>query len=426
MVNDFRAAYVPRVVDAQLDELLPQLPALLLDGPKAVGKTRTAEERATTVWSLHRPAVAAAVAAAPLEALQGDPPVLLDEYQKVDGLWDEVKDFVDRDLTPSRVLLTGSAPPRGAHSGAGRIPSLRMRPLTLLERGVSQPTVSLQRMFAGSAEIAGSCSLTLRHYTDLILQSGFPGLQHLTGAALQAQLDGYLDRIVDRDVPEAGLQVRRPATLMAWLRAYAAAVATPTSWDKIRDAASPGHGDKPAKTTTLPYIDVLTQLRILDDLPAWTPSRSHLDRLTQSPKHHLVDPGLAARLTGMTRSSLLAGAGESFTPHDGTYLGQLFESLATMSMRVFAGPSAAHVSHLRLGSGRREVDLIVERDSDRAVVAFEVKVGADVTAADVKHLLWFRERLGDQVADLAVLTTGGHAYRRPDGVAVVPLGLLGP
>jgi len=424
--NDFTAGYVRRVVDVQLDDLLRQLPALLLDGPKAVGKTATAEQRATTVWQLHRPAVARVVEADPLLALRADPPVLFDEYQRVEPLWDEVKDFVDRDPTPGRVLLTGSAPPPGSHSGAGRIAAVRLRPLTLPERGASDPTVSLTGMFRGDAAVTGRCDLRLDDYTDLILGSGFPGMQHLTGNALTTQLDGYLDRIADRDLVEAGLRVRRPATFKAWLRAYGAAVATTASWEKIRDAASPGHGDKPAKTTTLPYIDVLTQLRILDELPAWAPSRNHLNRLTGVPKHHLADPALAARLTGMTKARLLTGVGRAFTPNDGTYLGQLFESLATLSVRVFAGSCAAEASHLRLDSGRREVDVIAERAEDGAVVAFEVKLSADVGDDDVKHLVWLREQLGEQFADGAVLTTGEHAYRRPDGIAVVPLGLLGP
>jgi predicted AAA+ superfamily ATPase len=426
--HDFTSGYVRRVVDAQLDDLLGQLPALLLDGPKAVGKTATAEQRAATVWQLHRPGVARVVEADPLLALRADPPVLFDEYQRVQPLWDEVKDFVDRDPASGRVLLTGSAPPPGSHSGAGRIAALRLRPLTLPERGSSDPTVSLAAMFdgGGAAAIGGRCALRLDDYTELILGSGFPGMQHLTGNALTTQLDGYLDRIADRDLVEAGLRVRRPATFKAWLRAYSAAVATTASWEKIRDAASPGHGDKPAKTTTLPYIDALTQLRILDELPAWAPSRNHLNRLTGTPKHHLADPALAARLTGMNKTRLLTGAGGAFTPNDGTYLGQLFESLATLSVRVFAGSCAAEVSHLRLDSGRHEVDVITERAEDGAVVAFEVKLSADVGDDDVKHLLWLREQLGDQFADGAVLTTGEHAYRRPDGIAVVPLGLLGP
>ena len=123
---------------------------------------------------------------------------------------------------------------------------------------------------------------------------------------------------------------------------------------------------------------------------------------------------------------MLRGAGETFTPLDGTYLGQLFESLATLSVRVFAAALPASVSHLRMDSGRREVDLIVERDSDRAIVAFEVKLSGEVNYDDVKHLQWLREELGEQVVDAVILTTGPAAYRRPDGIAVVPLGLLGP
>ncbi len=426
MTDIFRSGYVRRVVDDQLDHLMPHLSALLLDGPKAVGKTRTAEQRAATVWQLHRSSAAQVVAADPRAAMRVETPVLFDEHHKVDHLWDEVKDAVDRDATPGRFLLTGSAPPPGAHSGAGRIPSLRMRPLTLPERGASTPTISMGDLYAGGTAISGTCPLGLEEYTDLILRSGFPGLQHLAGAALTVQLDGYIDRIVDKDMAEAGQKVRRPATLKAWLRAYAAAVATPTSWEKIRDAASPGHGDKPAKTTTLPFIDTLTQLRILDELPAWIPSRNHLNRLTEAPQHHLADPALAARLAGVTRASLLRGADHVFTPNDGTYLGQLFESLATMTVRVFAGPLGADVSHLRIGSGRHEVDMIVERGEDRAVLAFEVKLASAINDDDVKHLVWLRDQLGDQLLEAAVLTTGAHAYRRPDGIAVIPLGLLGP
>jgi uncharacterized protein len=426
MRHDFRHGYVERVVDDQIETLLPHLPALLLDGPKAVGKTRTAEQRAATTWYLHRPAVAQVVAADPELATRAPAPVLFDEYQRVEHLWDEVKHLVDRDPTPGRVLLTGSEPPHGAHSGAGRIPSVRMRPLTLPERGVCAATVSLRGLLDGDTRIGGSSPLRLQDYVDLILQSGFPGLQHLSGVPLATQLDGYIERIIDRDLPEAGLKVRRPATLKAWMAAYAAAVATPTAWEKIRDAATPGQGNKPAKTTTMPFIDTLTQLRILDELPAWSTGRSHLNRLTQAPKHHLADPALAARLVGVTRASLLQGAGSTFTPNDGTYLGQLFESLATMSVRVFAGPPGAEVSHLRLEGGRHEVDLIVERGDDRAIVAFEVKLAAGVADKDVDHLRWLREKLGDRLVDAVVLTTGEHAYRRPDGIAVVPLALLGP
>jgi uncharacterized protein len=425
---DFRAGYVRRVVDDVLDDLLPSLSAVLLDGPKAVGKTATALQRARSVWRLSRPAEASVVTADPQQALSSPPPVLLDEYQRVPPVFDAVREAVDDDPAPGRFLLTGSAPPPGSHSGAGRITTVRLRPLTLPERGVSTPTVSLRALLAGSfsAPVAGNCPLRLADYTDLILASGLPGLQHLNGRPLQTQLDGYLERIVDRDMSEAGHNVRRPATLMAWLRAYAAAVSTTTSWDKVRDAATPGAGTKPARQTTVPYVDTLSLLRILDEVPAWIPSHNHLARLAQAPKHHLADPALAARLVGATRASLLHGKEAAFTPADGTYLGQLFESLAALTVRAFADAVPASVSHLRLNSGRREVDLIAERDSDRSIVAFEVKLSADVNYEDVKHLQWLREKLGDQVVDTVVLTTGPVAYRRPDGIAVIPLGLLGP
>jgi uncharacterized protein len=426
MTVDFRAGYVRRVVDEELDVLLPALPAIHLDGPKAVGKTATALERAATVHRLDRPAVRAIAEADPAVLLDGPYPVLLDEWQRVPSVWDAVKTAADEDVAGGRFLLTGSAPTGGTHSGAGRIATLRLRPLTLPERGVTTPTVSLAAMFDGTARITGTCPLDLNAYTDLILASGFPAMQHLRGRPLQAQLDGYLERIVDADMVEAGLRVRRPGTLMAWLRAYAAATSTTTSWDRIRDAASAGQDSKPAKTTTGPYVDVLSRLRILDDLPAWSPSRSHLSRLTQAPKHHLADPALAARLVGATRGRLLGGAGSVLTPADGTYLGQLFESLAALSVRVFAGTVPARVSHLRVQDGRHEVDLIVEREDDQRIVALEVKLSGTVQADDVRHLLWLKQQVGDDLVDCVVLTTGSTAYRRPDGVAVVPLGLLGP
>jgi hypothetical protein len=269
--------------------------------------------------------------------------------------------------------------------------------------------------------------LGLGDYTTLILSSGLPGLQGLPVRALRTQLDGYLERIVDRDLREAGFGVRRPETVRAWLRSYAAATSTTASWETIRDAATPGTGDKPAKTTTLPYIETLSALRILDELSAWLPGHNHLNRLTKGSKHHLADPALAARLVGVGCDQLLAGeAGEVTIPRDGAFLGALFESLATLTVRVFAQTADAKVLHLRTQDGRHEVDLIVERD-DGKVLALECKLSATVDHNDTKHLRWLADKIGDQLIGAAVLTTGSRAYRRPtDSVAVIPLGLLGP
>ena len=421
--------YLRRVVDGDLDALFPQLPAVLLDGPKHVGKTRTALQRAATVRRLDRPAERLIAEASPDAAVVGPRPVLLDEWQRVPDVWDAVKRAVDDDPSGGQVLLTGSAlfGVAATHSGAGRIQTLRMRPMTLPERGVSTPTVSLRTLLAGGREpITGESSIQLGDYVDEIVSSGFPGLEHMSGRALRAWLDGYLERLIDREFAEAGLKVRRPATVHAWLRAYAAATATTTSWEKIRDAASAGSDHKPAKTTTLPYINTLVALRILDELEAWAPGHNHLRRLTKKPKHHLADPALAARLVGVGRADLLAGrAGAVELPRDGTFLGALFESLAALTVRVLAQANEATVAHLRIEDGRHEVDLIVER-ADGRILALEVKLGSAVRDEDVKHLLWLRDVVGDQLVDAVVLSTGPSAYRRRDGIAVVPLALLGP
>lgn len=430
--------YARRIVDGELDELLPGLAAVALEGPKAVGKTATAERRAATVHRLDVPELRAVAAADPTVLLGAPPPVLLDEWQHVPAVWDAVRHAVDRDPAPGRFLLAGSASPRTppSHSGAGRIVRLRMRPLSLAERGLEEPTVSLAALLRGPRAVPGGRThLGLADYAREIVTSGFPGIRPLSGRALRAQLDGYLERIVDRDFEEQGYVVRRPATLRRWMAAFAAATGTTTSLEKIRNAAAAGGDEVPAKTTVIAYRDVLERLWILDQLPGWVPTKNRLKRLTQAPKHHLADPALAARLLGVDTGALLGGiaAGAELVevaptdapPGDGTLLGQLFESLVTQSIRVYAQAAEAHVHHCRTYDGRQEIDIIVEA-SDQHVVAFEVKTSAEVTDADVRHLLWLRDRLGPALQDMVVVTTGGYAYRRPDGVAVVPAALLGP
>ncbi len=421
--------YGARIVDSELDELLAELPALALEGPKGVGKTATAKRRATTVFQLDDPADRELVNADPRVTIEAPPPVLIDEWQRVPAVWDAVRRSVDADPTPNRILLTGSAAPAAppTHSGAGRIVSLRMLPLSLAERRMSRPTVSLARLLTGRADrVKGSTGVGLRDYVRELVRSGFPGIRHLSPRARRAQLDGYLSRIVDRDFAENGYTVRRPEALRRWLTAYAAATATTTSMDKIRRAATYGEDTAPTRPTTVGYHEVLQRLWIVDDVPGWHPSRSPLTRLTQLPKHHLADPALAARLLGVDESALLHETAETRDGlRDGPLLGALFESLVTQSMRVYAQGAEARVLHLRTRDGRREVDLIVER-ADHRVLAIEVKLSSTVNDRDVLTLHWLREQIGDDMLDAIVVTTGPHAYRRADGIAVVPAALLGP
>lgn len=420
--------YLPRVVDAELEELANALPAIAITGAKGVGKTATASRRAGSVHALDDPAQRSVARADPARLLDSDPPVLIDEWQHVPECWDLVRRAVDAGADPGSYLLTGSASPAEVetHSGAGRIVNIRMRPLALSERGLETSSVSLSALLAGDRPpIEGRTDLRVDDYVREILRSGFPGMRHLSGRPLRAQLAGYLDRIVDRDFPELGHPIRNPAALRRWMTAYAAASSTTASLETIRDAATGGESEKPAKTTTRPYRDVLERLWVLDPIPAWAPTRNRIRRLSSPPKHQLADPALAARLLGLDADALLSGreTGPSI-PRDGTLLGALFESLCTLSLRVYARASEAGVSHLRTSGGEREVDLIVERGDGR-VLAVECKLARDVGTDDVRHLNWLSGQLGDSLLDAVVLTTGEQAYRRPDGVAVVPASLLG-
>jgi hypothetical protein len=421
--------YLKRVVDTELDELLDGLAAVALEGPKGVGKTETARRRVATMVALDDPAQLAIARADVAQLLKGKKPILVDEWQHYPPVWDAIRRAIDLDSRPNQFLLTGSANPSSppSHSGAGRIVSLSMRPLTLSERGVGTPTVSLGKLLTGAREpIAADTTVSLSDYVREIVDSGLPGIRHLSGRARRAQLDGYLHRVVDRDFADQGLRVRNQQGLLRWMAAYAAATATTASFETIRDAATSGQGDKPARTTVQPYREILERLWILDPVPAWLPSRNHLNRLSQPPKHHLADPAFAVRLLGLDQEALLRGAESGPpVPRDGTLLGHLFESLLTLSVKTFAQAAEAEVRHLRLKGGRREIDLIIERP-DQRVVAIEVKLSSAIDQHDVKNLLWLREKIGDDLLDAVVVNTGSRAYRRKDGIAVVPAALLGP
>ena len=414
------------MLDDELDEKSAEFAAISIEGPKAVGKTETAQRRARTDYRLDGPA-GEVVAANPQVVLAGDPPILVDEWQRVPATWDVIRRAVDDGAPPGSYLLAGSASEHGAHTGAGRILTLRMRPLTLSERGVDTPSVSLLRLLGGERPtIDGRTSVGLEDYAREIVGSGFPAARGLSQDARGDFLDSYIQRIVERDFDELGRAIRRPATLLRWMNAYAAATASTASFETIRDAATGGEGHKPAKTTTQPYREILQRLFIVDELPAWAPTRNQISRLAMPPKHHLADPALAAGLLGVGAGALLSA--EPVGPpalRDGPLLGALFESLVTLSIRVYAQATRARVSHLRTRNGDHEVDLIVERRDGR-VLAIEAKLAAVPDDRDVRHLHWLARQIGSDLLDAVVITTGPYAYRRPDGIAVVPAALLGP
>jgi hypothetical protein len=426
--------YQRRVVDDELDELLPSLPAIALDGPKAVGKTATARRRVREVLALDDPAQLRILAADPSRLAELPRPLLLDEWQRFPPSWDIVRRAVDHGASAGDFLITGSAASDApVHSGAGRIVRLRMRPMSLTERGISSARVSLRALLDGRRpRLGGRTRVGLEDYVDEVLASGFPAIRRARGRARTLQLDAYIDRIVDRDFPEQGRAVRRPHVLRRWLAAYAAATATSTSLEKVRDAATAGEAEKPSRATVLDYREILERLWILDPIPAWQPSRNRLGVLRVAPTMHLADPAIGARLLGVDAPALLGGVRaedalgtEVSIGGDRPLLGQLFESLVALDVRVYAQAVDARVGHLRAKSGAREVDLIVSR-ADERVLAIEVKLTADPSDDDAEHLNWLQEQMGDRLLDAVIVTTGREAYRRPDGVGVVPAALLGP
>lgn len=408
-------------MDSELDALLPELSAIAVDGPKGVGKTATVSRRAGTILHLDDPAVRQLVAADPALQLSRSDTVLIDEWQHLPEIWDVVRRAVDA-KSPHTYLLTGSATPKDGvdtHSGAGRIISLRLRPLSLSERRGTSPTVRIEDLFDPTALISGSTTMNLSDYAREICSSGLPEITELSPRARRYALESYLRNIIDRDIPEQGVTLRKPATLRAWMAAYAAASSTTTECVKILDAVTSGESDKPSKSTTLAYRDVLSKIWILDPVPAWLPSMSPLSRLVQAPKHQLADPALATTLLNVSEENLLTGA-----PGSGELFGNLLESLATLTVRSAGAAAEAHTFHLRTRGGEHEIDLILER-FDGSVIAFEVKLARTVDDHDVRHLHWLGDTIGDRLRNKVIITTGTEAYRRTDGVAVVPLALLG-
>ena len=428
MATSLRAdTYVRRVVDAELDELLTGAAAVSIEGAKGVGKTATAAERVDREYRLESPAARELLEADVQRIVSGER-VLLDEWQHVPASWDVVRRAVDAGAFPGQFLLTGSATQadHGRHSGAGRILRVRMRPMTLSERGYP-PTVSLSGLLSGERpSIDGNTGADLLAYADAIASSGFPGISGLPGRVRRSQLTTYIDRVVDQDIPELGTRVRNPSALKRWLTAYAAATATAATYAAIAKAATPGSAEPPSRTTLLAYRDALKRLYILDPIPGWQPTQSPLNELTSTPKHHLADPALVVSLLGLDVDGLLRGdADGSRDFRNGSLLGALFESLVTMCVRVYAQQSEARVAHFRTHRGEHEVDLIVERRDGR-ILALEVKLSPNVNDADVRHLRWLQDRIGPTMIDAAVITTGPSAYRRSDGIAVIPAALLGP
>ncbi|WP_200806305.1 ATP-binding protein [Demequina sp. NBRC 110052] len=407
--------YLPRIADRELDHALERAGAVLIEGPKACGKTVTASRRAASIVHLDAdPSVPAQVAVDPSLVLEGARPRLLDEWQLHPVVWNAVRRAVDSADALGQFLLTGSTAPVAdsvRHSGAGRFARLRMRTLSLYEGGEANGAVSLSAILAGEPPRAAAPELDFDGLLTRLATGGWPGMRGLSYASTLAAIRDYAETIATVDIGGAGRD-RDPTRVMRLMRALARSVGTEVTVSTLaRDEASL------SRDAVREYLDALTRIFVVEDQPAWSAHLRSSASLRKEPKRHLADPSLALALVGGDAKALRADLG---------YAGQLFESLVVHDLRVLAQPLGGQVFHARDSAGR-EVDAIVQLPSG-LWAGFEVKLGASADTLDTAAagLRAFADNVDSERAVLTVITGTGPSYRRADGVNVVAIGALGP
>jgi len=416
--------YRPRVLDGLLDRYLGVMGAVLIEGPKASGKTATALQHAASAVRLDKDLNARTMAEVlPEQTLVGETPRLIDEWQVVPHLWNFVRHTVDerRPLT-GQFILTGSSVPNddvNRHSGAGRVAVLQMRPMTLYESGHSTGVVSLAALMGPGFGPGPGADLGVIDVVERLVVGGWPGSVDVSAEDAALLNGAYLDQVCEVDVELVSGRRRNPHLVRRMMASLARHVATEASLQAM--ASDAGGAERPMdRGTAAEYHSALERLHIVEDLPAWNTHLRSKAQLRTSPKRMFVDPSLAVAALGADVSKLLA---------DLRYTGFLFESMVVRDLRVYAQAADASVFHYRDSNGL-EVDAVVER-RDGSWAAFEVKMGTDdAVESAARNLLRFADtvdtsRVGEPQA-LAVIVPTGVAYRRPDGVHVIPLTALGP
>jgi predicted AAA+ superfamily ATPase len=415
-------AYELRVVDAELRQRLAAMGAVVIEGPKACGKTQTAMQIAGSSVLLDTDVSARrALAVEPSLVLNGKAPRLLDEWQVEPQLWNLVRREVDNRRLSGQFILTGSAVPQDdaeRHTGAGRFSLLRMRPMTLFETGQSTGAMSLTELMAGNVSNSGATSLTIPDIAERITMGGWPAQQSKSVRDATRAARDYLEQVQQVDVDRVAGGRRDPVKVGRLLNSLARNVATEAT--TIVLAADAGGSDGPlARNTVSDYLNALERLMIVENQPAWSPHLRSRAILRSKPKRHFVDPSLAAAALSAGPDRLMA---------DLELMGFLFKSLVIRDLRVFAQPLDGRVFHYRDNNGV-EVDAIVQL-ADGRWGAFEVKLGQAMIDGAAENLLRFEKLIdvhksGSPVV-LAVICGTGFAYRRADGVVVIPIGALGP
>lgn len=396
--------------------------AVVIEGPRACGKTATARQVAASEVLLDVDVNARhAIAIDPALVLAGPIPRLIDEWQIEPTIWNHVRRAVDDRRDPGQFILTGSAVPADditRHTGAGRISRLRMRPMSLFEAGRSTGQISLAEMLAGESTPSSDPGLSVADLAEEIARGGWPGLRGRSSTDGLLAVRDYLDEIARVDVGRLGAIHRDPSRVTRLLASLARNVATSVAATTL--AKDTGGADGPLKDDTVrDYLAVLERLMVVEDQPAWAPHLRSRYRLRSAPKRHFVDPSLAVAALRAAPDGLL---------RDLRLFGFLFESLVIRDLRVYAQTADARVLHYR-DSGGLEVDAIVEAGDGRWM-AFEVKLGQGQIDEAAASLSRFAERIDTdscgRPALLGVIVATGYGYLREDGIAVIPIGALGP
>lgn len=413
--------YRPRIVDGELQASLAAAGIVLIEGPRACGKTASARRAAKSEVLLDVDTQARALAEInPALLLQGEKPRLIDEWQVVDSVWDHARREVDvRGV--GQFILTGSAVPpddETRHVGSGRVIRLRMRPMTLSEAGRSAATVSLRGVLSGEPVQASDPGLSFEQLLDYLCIGGWPGNLGATAEAAQRLLRGYLADVARVDVRRVDGRRRDPRVMSRLLRALARNVSTATPIASLRRDVNGAEGNHHDETIS-DYLGALDRLMITDNLEAWAPSLRSRTRLRSAPVRYLADPSLAVAALRANPAKL---------KRDVEWTGLLFENLVVRDVRVLAEAVGAETFAYRDETGL-EADIVLEL-AGGGWAAFEVKLGVSQVESAAANLLRLRDRVDLSVAGepaaLAVITGSGYGYTRPDGVSVIPIGALAP
>jgi predicted AAA+ superfamily ATPase len=412
--------YYKRFTDKALAERLKSSGAILIEGAKGCGKTETAKQISTDIVRFDIDEEARIkMEIDPKSVLSGATPLLLDEWQEYPRIWNYVRRAVDENKQKGRFILTGSATPDDKvrrHSGAGRFSVIKMRPMSLFEKGWSTGEVSLSALMIGNAPESESVKFDIGELAEKITLGGWPGLiGKRTADGLRFASD-YVSMIAEVDLSRVSDRRRDPYKVARLIQSLARNISTEASISALSKDAGGSDGDMSDETVS-EYLYALERLMTVDNLPAWNTHIRSSDMLRKAPKRHLADPSLAVGALKLSIDKLTA---------DLNYFGLLFESLAIRDLKIYANTDDGKVFHYRDSRGV-EIDAIIEY-ADGTWGAFEIKLGIGAVDNAARNLLKFAAKIdtkkAGEPAALTVITGNGFAYRRPDGVNVVPLSTL--